>query len=327
MRSRTARGPRPMSAFFSPYRHQFVRVGACVPQVAVAEPAKNGDQVLDLLAKGDKAGLALMVFPELCLSAYAIDDLLFQDAVLNAVTGQIARLVTASKKLSPVFVVGAPLRHDGRLYNCGVAIHRGRLLGVVPKVFLPNYREFYERRHFTSGEGLRGGTIAIGGHEAPFGVDLVFAAGGPVGFTFHVEICEDLWVPQPPSASGAAAGAEVLLNLSASNIVIGKAQMRRLLCASQSARCIAAYAYSAAGLGESTTDLAWDGQAGIFEIGDAPAETQRFSSGPAIAAADVDLGRIRQERMRTNTFGDGARLLAESAPPFRRIAFDFAAPP
>src|SRR5216684_433952 len=269
-----------MYEFFSPYRHQFVRIGACVPQVAIAEPAKNADQALDLVAAGDKAGVALMVFPELCLSAYAIDDLLFQDAVLDAVEGQVDRLIAASTKLLPVFVVGAPLRVQGRLYNCGLVIHRGRLLGVVPKVFLPNYREFYERRHFTSGEEVRERTIAVAGHAAPFGVDLVFAAGGPTGFTFHVEICEDLWVPTPPSAAGAAAGAEVLLNLSASNIVIGKAQMRRVLCASQSARCLSAYAYSAAGAGESTTDLAWDGQAGVFEIGDALAETERFSPEP-----------------------------------------------
>src|SRR5436190_14111872 len=154
MRSRTARGPSPMSAFFSPYRHQFVRIGACVPQVAIAEPATNGDQALALVAEGDKAGVALMVFPELCLSAYAIDDLLFQDAVLDAVAAQVDRLVAASKKLSPMFVVGAPLRREGRLYNCALVIHRGHLLGVVPKVFLPNYREFYERRHFTSGEGM-----------------------------------------------------------------------------------------------------------------------------------------------------------------------------
>jgi NAD+ synthase (glutamine-hydrolysing) len=322
----TARAPKPMSTFFSPYRHEFVRVGVCVPQVAVAEPAKNGDQLLDLLAKGDKAGVALMVFPELGLSAYAIDDLLFQDAVLDAVVGQIARLLAASKKLNPVFVVGAPLRWRGRLYNCGVAIHRGRLLGIVPKVFLPNYREFYERRHFTSGEGMRGAAMTLAGQEAPFGIDLLFAAGGANAFTFHVEICEDLWVPQPPSAQGAAAGAEILLNLSASNIVIGKAQMRRLLCASQSARCLAAYAYSAAGAGESTTDLAWDGQAGIFEIGDMLAETERFSATPQMAVADVDVGRIRQERMRMNTFGDNARLIGEASPPFRRVEFDFAAP-
>src|SRR5256714_7472278 len=326
MRSNTARAPSPMSAFFSPYRHEFVRVATCVPQVAVAEPAKNGDQVLELVGKGDKAGVALMVFPELCLSAYAIDDLLFQDAVLDAVVGQIARLVTASKRLTPVFVVGAPLRWRGRLYNCGIVIHRGRLLGIVPKVFLPNYREFYERRHFTSGEGVRDAMIALAGQEAPFGIDLLFAAGGPNEFAFHVEICEDLWVPQPPSAFGAAAGAEILLNLSASNIVIGKAQMRRLLCASQSARCLAAYAYSAAGAGESTTDLAWDGQAGIFEIGDMLPETERFSATPQMAVADVDVGRIRQERMRMNTFGDNARLIGEASPPFRRVEFDFAAP-
>jgi NAD+ synthase (glutamine-hydrolysing) len=315
-----------MSAFFSPYRHQFVRVGACVPPVAVAEPAKNADQALALIEAADKQAIALLVFPELCLSAYAIDDLLFQDAVLDAVEVQIARLVAASAKLAPVFVVGAPLRRQGRLYNCGLVIHRGRLLGIVPKVFLPNYREFYERRHFTSGEGLRGGAIAAAGQQAPFGIDLLFEATGEAGFTFHVEICEDLWVPLPPSAAGAAAGAEILLNLSASNIVIGKAQMRRLLCASQSARCLAAYAYSAAGAGESTTDLAWDGQAGIFELGEPLAETQRFSASPEIASADVDLGRIRQERMRTNTFGDNARQLTDAAPAFRRIEFAFAAP-
>src|SRR5437763_2165062 len=326
MKSTAAPAPDPMSEFFSPYRHEFVRVGVCVPQVAVAEPARNGDQVLELVVQGAKAGIALLVFPELCLSAYSIDDLLFQDAVLDAVAGQVDRLVAASRKLNPVLVVGAPLRWRGRLYNCGLAIHRGKLLGIIPKIFLPNYREFYERRHFTSGEGLRGGTITVAGHEAPFGADLLFRAGGAAAFTLHVEICEDLWVPQPPSALGAAAGAESLLNLSARSIVIGKAQMRRLLCASQSARCLAAYAYSAAGAGESTTDLAWDGQAGIFEIGDMLAETERFSATPQMAVADVDVGRIRQERMRMNTFGDNARLIGAASPPFRRVEFDFAAP-
>ncbi|HEV2098481.1 MAG TPA: NAD(+) synthase [Stellaceae bacterium] len=314
-----------MSSFFSPYRHQFVRVGACVPHVAVAEPARNGDAVEALLAEGDAARIGLMAFPELCLSAYAIDDLLFQDALLDAVEGQLDRLVRASRDRFPVFVVGAPLRASGHLYNCAVVIHRGRVLGVVPKVFLPNYREFYERRHFTSGAGIVGRSIAAAGHRVPFGTDQLFAAGGEAGFTFHVEICEDLWVPQPPSAAAALAGAEILLNLSASNITIGKAQMRRLLCASQSARCLAAYAYSAAGAGESTTDLAWDGQAGIFELGNELAETERFSARPELAIADVDLGRIRQERMRTNTFGDGAATAATAAP-FRTIGFDFAAP-
>jgi NAD+ synthase (glutamine-hydrolysing) len=315
-----------MSSFFSPYRHQLSRIGACVPHVAVTEPRRNVDNVLALLVEGDQARVGLMVFPELCLSAYAIDDLLFQDAVLDEVARQVDRLIGASGELFPIFVVGAPLRSQGHLYNCGVVIHRGALLGVVPKVFLPNYREFYERRHFTSGDGVVGQSIAIAGREAPFGSDLLFAARGEAGFTFHVEICEDLWVPQPPSTAAALAGAEVLLNLSASNITIGKAQMRRLLCASQSARCIAAYAYSAAGAGESTTDLAWDGQAGVFECGDDLGETQRFSTDPGMAVADVDLGRIRQERMRTNTFGDCVRAVDAKHVPFRTIGFDFTAP-
>jgi NAD+ synthase (glutamine-hydrolysing) len=316
----------PMSIFFSPYNHQFVRLGACVPLVAVADPAKNGDQVAALVEAGDKDGIALLLFPELCLSAYAIDDLLLQDALLDAVEAQIARLIELSRKRTPVIVVGAPLRSKGQLYNCGIAIHRGRVLGVVPKTYLPSYREFYERRHFASGEGMRGETMRLVGQEVPFGIDLLFAATGLAVFTFHIEICEDLWVPQPPSIAGAAAGAELLLNLSASNITIGKAQTRRLLCATQSARCLSAYAYSAAGAGESTTDLAWDGQAGIFEIGSGLAETERFSKKAEIAVADIDLGRIRQERMRTNSFGDNVRLINADAPPFRRIAFDFAIP-
>src|SRR5882724_11120385 len=303
-----------MPPFFSPYRHDFIRIGACVPPCPIPSPPRNAENVLSLLAAGDQARIALMVFPELCLSAYAIDDLLFQDAVLDAVERQLDRLICASRELFPVFVVGAPLRLEGHLYNCGVVIHHGALLGIVPKVFLPNYREFYERRHFTSGESVLGQSIAIAGYEAPFGRDLLFAARGNAPFTFHVEICEDLWVPQPPSAAAAVAGAEILLNLSASNITIGKAQMRRLLCASQSARCLAAYAYSAAGAGESTTDLAWDGQAGIFELGNLLAETERFSADPEMAVADVDLGRIRQERMRTNTFGDSARASGEDHP-------------
>ena len=184
---------RPMAAatFFSPFSHQFVRIGVCVPLVAVADPAKNGDQVAALIDTGDKDGVGLLLFPELCLSAYAIDDLLFQDALLDAVVGQIGRLIQLSRKRAPIIVVGAPLRWEGRLYNSAVVIHRGRILGVVPKIFLPNYREFYERRHFTSGEAVRGAATMLAGQQAAFGIDLLFAATGPAGFTFHIEICED----------------------------------------------------------------------------------------------------------------------------------------
>src|SRR5580658_2268656 len=184
-RSKPHRSERPsrMSAsFFSPYGHQFLRLGVCVPQVAVAEPAKNGDQVAALVDAGVKDGVGLLLFPELCLSAYAIDDLLFQDALLDAVEAQIVRLIELSREWAPIIVVGAPLRWRGHLYNCAVAIHRGRVLGVVPKIFLPNYREFYERRHFTSGEGVRGAAMTLAGEKVSFGIDLLFAATGTADF-------------------------------------------------------------------------------------------------------------------------------------------------
>ena len=312
--------------FFSPYSHEFVRVAACVPGVAVADPAFNAEETLTLLKQGHDRHVGLMVFPELGLSAYAIDDLLLQDALLDAVRFQLARLVKASKGMMPAFAVGAPLQYDGRLYNCAVVIHDGKVLGVVPKTFLPNYREFYERRWFTSGAGMKGLEIEIAGQCAPFGVDLLFESKGATPFTFHVEICEDVWVADPPSTQAALAGAEVLVNLSASNIVIGKAGQRRLLCASQSSRCLAAYAYAAAGPGESTTDLAWDGHAAIFEMGHLLEETERFPRGAVMAVGDVDVGRIRQERMRTGTMWDVAAIPATQSRAWRRVALELAPP-
>ncbi len=308
-------------SFLNPYAHEFVRIAACVPHIRVADPAFNADQTLALLQRGHEQRVGLMVFPELGISAYSLDDLLFQDALLDAVELEIGRLVEASRDRFPVFSIGAPVRSRGRLYNAAITIAHGRILGVTPKVFLPNYREFYERRHFQSGAGLTGQTIRIAGHEAPFGIDLLFRSTGSVPFTFHVEICEDVWTPEPPSTLAALAGAEVLLNLSASNITIGKAASRRLLCASQSQRCIAAYAYSAAGPGESTTDLAWDGHASIFELGELLQETPRFSREPAMTVADIDLGRLRQERARTGSFSDAASLAAARAAPLRTVDF------
>jgi NAD+ synthase (glutamine-hydrolysing) len=316
----------PEIAFDSPYRHGFVRLGVCVPRLKPADPAYNTDRMLELLSEGDRERAAVLLFPELGVSAYAIDDLLLQETLLAAVQREIARLVEASRNALPVLVVGAPLPHHGRLYNTAVVIHRGEVLGVVPKLYLPNYREFYERRWFASGHGVAGQTIEVAGRSAPFGLDLLFGARGPLPFTFHVEICEDVWTPSPPSGFAAAAGAELLLNLSASNIVIGKAETRRLLCASQSSRCSAAYAYSAAGPGESTTDLAWDGQGAIYELGATLAETQRFPRGGTLALADVDLGRIRLERLRTGSFGDAQAELASGRPPWRRIGFGFDPP-
>jgi NAD+ synthase (glutamine-hydrolysing) len=311
--------------FFSPYRHEFLRVASCVPRIEVADPAFNVAQTLDLARKGDAQKIALMIFPELGISSYAIDDLLFQDALLERVEVALADIAAASRDLFSVLVVGAPLRRQGQLFNCAIVIYRGSILGVVPKIYLPNYREFYEVRQCTSGAGIRDAAINVAGCRVPFGVDLLFESQGSAAFVAHVEVCEDVWVPQPPSTAAALAGAEVLLNLSASNIVIGKAEVRRLLCSSQSARCIAAYAYSAAGPGESTTDLAWDGHAAIFEYGNKLAETERFSAESTMAVADVDLGLLRQERMRVGTFSDCIRRNRDAAS-FRPICFKLDAP-
>ncbi|MDZ5454467.1 NAD(+) synthase [Labrys sp. ZIDIC5] len=315
-----------MQDFSCLYSHDFVRVASCVPRSRVADPDFAVQECLRLARQGDADGAALMLFPELGLSSYAIDDLLLQDALLEAVDKAIDRLAKASARLYPALVIGAPLRHEGRLYNSAIVIHRGRVLGAVPKTYLPNYREFYERRHFVSGAGVAGGAILVAGRNVPFGVDLLFRSSGSVPFTFHVEICEDIWIPSPPSTRAALAGAEVLLNLSASNITIGKARTRRLLCASQSSRTIAAYAYSAAGPGESTTDLAWDGHAAIFEYGSLLAETERFPRDSILVAADIDLGRLRQERMRVNSFADCAREEIGHGPPWRVIGLSLDRP-
>ena len=309
------------SPFFSIHRQGFVRVAACTPRIAVGDPARNAAYTVDLLQQGKARNVDLMLFPELGISAYAIDDLFLQDALLGAVDRAIRDLLAVSQDLSCAFVVGAPLRHGGALYNCAVAIARGELLGVTPKTFLPNYREYYEHRWFASGAGIVGREIEVAGRVAPFGTDLLFVASEMPDFAFHLEICEDIWAPAPPSTRGALAGATILCNLSASNVVIGKAAERATLCVSQSMRCQAAYVYSAAGPGESTTDLAWDGQATIHELGVELAHTERFPLQPQMAVADVDVQRIRLERMRTPTFHAAAEALGHPETRFRRIGF------
>ena len=309
---------RTKSSFAAYHRHGFVRVATCTPQVRPADVRFNCDSVLDQMRRADQARADLLVCPELCLSSYAIDDLHLQEALLSEVEQAVAMLAEASAGLSPAILIGAPLRRDGRLYNCAVVLSRGRILGVVPKSYLPNYREFYEKRWFAHGRGLAG-EIAVAGQRVPFGDDLIFEAADLPGLIFHTEICEDLWTPAPPSADAAMAGALILTNLSASNIVIGKASDRHLLCQSQSMRAFAAYVYSAAGPGESTTDLAWDGQGMIYELGDLLAESVRFPTEPQLTLADVDTGRLQSERMRTGSFDDAAR---HKAPSFRRILFD-----
>src|SRR3954453_23621410 len=315
--------------FRSAYAHGFARVAACTEHVAVGDPAANAEAILHQGRACHDDGVAVAVFPELCLSGYSIEDLLLQDTLLNAVHEAIGTLVEASADLLPVIVVGAPLTHGTRLLNCAVVIKGGRVLGVAPKSYLPNYREFYERRHFASGEDLRGESIRVTGVEVPLGPDLVFTASDLPGLKLHVEICEDMWVPVPPSSEAALAGATVLANLSGSPITIARAEDRRLLVRSASFRDNAAYVFAAAGQGESTTDLAWDGQTMVYECGDLLGESERFPIGPRRTVVDVDLDRIRQERLRMGTFDDNRRGLDGARParsPFRDIGYVLAPP-
>jgi NAD+ synthase (glutamine-hydrolysing) len=306
--------------FYNAYRQGFVRVAACTHHAAIGEPAANAASVLGLARQCHDDGVALAVFPELTLSGYSIEDILLQDVLLDAVEDAVLEVVAASADLLPVLVVGAPLRHRHRIYNTAVVIHRGTVLGVAPKSYLPTYREFYERRQIAPGDSEHG-TIRIGDVNAAFGPELLFAASDLPGFVLHVEICEDMFVPVPPSAEAALAGATVLANLSGSPITIGRAEDRCLMARSASARCLAAYVYAAAGEGESTTDLAWDGQTMIWENGVLLAQSERFPRGERRSVADVDTQLLRSERLRMGTFDDNRRHHQSLAESFRRIDF------
>ncbi|MEQ3550826.1 NAD(+) synthase [Pseudonocardia nematodicida] len=307
--------------FRSVYRHRFLRAAAATLHTTIADPAANAAAVLEIARACHDEGAGLVVFPELTLSGYSIEDVLLQDTLLDAVERELLGLVAETADLLPVLVVGAPLRHRHRLYNTAVVVHRGRILGVAPKSYLPTYREFYERRQIAAGDDLRGASVRIGGDEYPFGPDLLFAAEDLPGFVLHVEICEDLWVPIPPSAEAALAGATVLANPSGSPITVGRSDERRLLCRSASSRCTAAYVYAAAGEGESTTDVAWDGQTMIYENGELLAESERFPDGARHAVADVDLDLVAAERLRLGTFDDNRRAHAERTSGFRTVSF------
>lgn len=312
--------------FQSIYSHGFLRVSVGVPWLRVADPAYNVERTLGLARRASQAGAAVVLFPELGISAYSNDDLFHQDALLAATLDALARLCAESRELAPVLLVGAPLRFGGQLFNCAVAVYRGRVLGIVPKTYLPNYREFYEKRQFTSARDATADAVSFLGEAVPFGNDLIFEAANVAGFALHAEICEDVWAPVPPSTFAALGGATVLANLSASNITVGKAEYRHRLCASQSGRCIAAYLYSAAGPGESTTDLAWDGHALIYENNDLLAESERFADAEQLVVADVDLERLLQDRMRQTAFNDAVGEHRHRVRALRRVAFEFRVP-
>jgi NAD+ synthase (glutamine-hydrolysing) len=310
------------SDFFNLYRHNFVRLAVAIPQVHVADPAFNADQTIALMhAAADRKAL-LVVFPELGLSAYSCEDLFHQQALLDASCEALTKVLQASRNVPVITIVGLPLLVDARLFNCAAVVHRGHLLGLVPKTYLPNYREFYELRQFTPADHRLRDSIDFGGYgDIPFSNRLLFHIQEQPLFTFFVEICEDLWVPLPPSSYAALAGATVLINLSASNVTVAKDQFRRLLVADQSGRCLAAYVYCGAGSGESTTDLAWDGHGMIYENATQVAETKRFLYGPQIVTGDIDLDRLTQDRMRQNSFRQAAYNHREEIADFRIIRF------
>jgi NAD+ synthase (glutamine-hydrolysing) len=312
--------------FFNAYDQGFARVAACTAPVAVADPATNVRTVLEQARASHEDGVAVAVFPELCLSGYAIDDLLLQDTLLDAVRDAVTTLVEGSRDLLPILLVGAPLEVGNRVLNCALVVHRGRILGIAPKSYLPTYREFYERRHFAPGDDRRGESITLAGQRVPFGPDLLFDVTDVPGLVLHVEVCEDMWVPVPPSAEAALAGATVLANLSGSPITIARADDRRLLVRSASQRCSAAYVYAAAGRGESSTDLSWDGQTMVYEVGDLLAEGDRFVDGPVRTVVDVDLDRLRQERLRQGTFDDNRRTHEARTRDFRTVELELVPP-
>ena len=306
--------------FYNAYSQGFARVAACTHRTVIGDPAANAESVLRMARECHDDAVALAVFPELTLSGYSIEDIVLQDLLLDDVEKAIAEVVAASAELLPVLVVGAPVRHRHRIYNAAVVIHRGEVLGVAPKSYLPTYREFYERRQIAPGDDERG-TIRVAGVEVPFGPDLLFEASDVPGLVLHVEICEDMFVPIPPSAEAALAGATVLANLSGSPITIGRAEDRCLLARSASSRCLAGYVYSAAGEGESTTDLSWDGQTMVFENGVMLAQSERFPKGERRSVADVDIELLRSERLRMGTFDDNRRHHRTTTDTYRRIEF------
>jgi NAD+ synthase (glutamine-hydrolysing) len=306
--------------FRSAYAQGFLRAAAATLHTALADPPANAESVLRTGRECHDEGVGLVVFPELTLCGYSVEDIVLQDGLLDAVDGALETVVAGSAELLPVLLVGAPLRWRNRVYNCAVVIHRGRVLGVAPKSYLPTYREFYERRQLAVGDDVRG-ELTVAGQRAPFGPDLLFTASDLPGFVLHVEICEDMWVPVPPSAEAALAGATVLANMSGSPITVGRAEDRRLLVRSASARCLSAYLYAAAGEGESSTDLSWDGQTMIYENGALLAETERFPAGARRSVADVDLRLLRAERARMGTFDDNRRTHAARTDAFRRVEF------
>ena len=282
-------------------RHGFVKAAAGTPDIRVGDCAYNASRIWDMMQQADALGARILVLPELCLTGYTCSDLFLHDALLLSAERELSGIVERSAKLDMLTVIGVPLLYRSKLYNCAAVLHAGKLLGVVPKSHLPNYGEFYELRQFTPAPKEMG-EIHIGTHTAPFGVRQLFRCSTMQELCVGIEICEDLWVPVPPSSSLAREGATVILNPSASDETIGKDEYRRLLVKSQSGRLCCAYLYSDAGHGESTTDLVYSGHNLIAENGAILTENEPFETEPALAVSEIDCRRLLHERRRLTTY-------------------------
>jgi len=284
----------------------YVRVAAAVPSTHVADVAANVRNMLELAGKAAAERADFLVFPELCITGYTCADLFHQDTLLDAAERGLLEFCRETAGGSCVYVVGAPVACGGLLFNCGVVVQSGRILGAVPKTFLPQHNEYYEARWFAPADAAPTDHVRIGGVDVPFGADLLFCT--PDGrVTVGLEVCEDLWAPVPPSSRLAVDGALLLLNLSASNEQVAKADYRRELVRQQSARCLAGYVYASCGFGESTTDLVFSGHTMIAENGVLLAEGERFQVEPQLIVADIDLEFLRHERAHNITFGQAVR--------------------
>ncbi len=280
----------------------FVKVAACSPRAALANPAKNAGYLLESIAAASKTGAQVILLPELCLSGYTAADLFHQDRLISGCEAALSRILSETAGNPALIALGMPVQAGNALYNCAVFIQNGKILGVVPKEYLPNYQEFYEKRWFAPGSTAQEEEIFLCGQEVPFG-ELLFRFGELVA---GAEICEDLWVPIPPSSRLALSGANLILNLSASNELVAKDAYRRELVSGQSARCVCAYAYASAGVGESTTDLVFGGTCTIAENGAILAESERFCPDGSIVTACIDLDRLMAERRKNGSFHDNA---------------------
>lgn len=296
-------------------RHGFIRVGVASPRLHLADPQANATETIAILRKAGNEGASVVVFPELGLSGYTCGDLFRQEILLEKTAQALAEIAreTASG-FHGLAVVGLPVMAANKLYNTAAAVAGGKILGLVPKVHIPTYGEYYEGRHFASGRLDQPIALRIAGQETIISPRLLFPCTTMQGLTVGVEICEDLWVPEPPSGKQALAGATLLLNLSASNELLGKAEYRRGLVAQQSARCLAAYAYASSGCGESTADLVFGGHGIIAEYGLILAETNRFQSDSTLALMEIDIQRLGHERLRQGTFGNPWPAQAEFIP-------------